>query len=394
MLGLLRVLAHLPSLDQAPRIERRADRIADPVERLRYLRKEMAKPPKVIAAPVQRQWKIAGFRHLAWVALAIAMMVAPSPAPTGAAETSVRERNLLVPRATAENAPAPARRVWRVERSETTEVYSNGLHVDLTFAVSNRPRASFPIYPLAGDLSHVKTGSAPAGIVYHTTESHLAPFEEESNRRLRQLGRNLLEVVRSQRSYHYVIDRFGRVYSVVAETDAANHAGNSVWADAEGIYVNLNDSFLGVSFEGQTGAADEVTPAQIASARMLTEMLRSRYGIAASNCVTHAQVSVNPLNMRVGAHTDWASDFPFAAVGLPDNYSIPLASVYAFGFDYDSLFLRGMSKPWKGLALATEQVEKQARLEGATPARYRAMLQHRYKDIAAALKEEKGAGQI
>ena len=34
--------------------------------------------------------------------------------------------------------------------------------------------------------------------------------------------------------------------------------------DADGIYVNLNDSFLAVSFEGQTGAGDEITPAQIA----------------------------------------------------------------------------------------------------------------------------------
>jgi hypothetical protein len=66
-------------------------------------------------------------------------------------------------------------------------------------------------------------GKTPRGLLYHTTQSHLAPFEESSNRQLRQLGRNLLELLRRERSYHYVIDRFGRVYRVVEESDAANH---------------------------------------------------------------------------------------------------------------------------------------------------------------------------
>src|SRR5205085_5091617 len=117
-----------------------------------------------------------------------------------------------------------------------------------------RPRAHYPIFPLTGGTTANKSRSTPVGIVFHTTESHLVPFEEDENRRLKQLGRNLLDVIRRQRSYHYVIDRFGRVFRVVEESDAANHAGFSIWADAAGIYVNLNDSFLGVSFEGQTGA--------------------------------------------------------------------------------------------------------------------------------------------
>ena len=39
-----------------------------------------------------------------------------------------------------------------------------------------------------------------------------------------RLGESLLEYVRRGRAYHYLIDRFGRVYRVVAESDAANHA--------------------------------------------------------------------------------------------------------------------------------------------------------------------------
>jgi hypothetical protein len=135
---------------------------------------------------------------------------------------------------------------------------------------------------------------------------------------------------------------------------------------------------------------DEVTPAQISAAKVLTEMLRDRYDLPAESCVTHAQVSVNPLNMRIGAHTDWASNFPFGGLGLPDNYTIPLPSIYAFGFAYDEVFLKATGSRWKGLDFAEDQVRRQAAAEDIPAARYRAILRHRFKDIAAALKEHDG----
>jgi hypothetical protein len=384
------VLEQIPSRDRAKRIEQRAVRIVDPVKRLHYLRHEMAVTRVLQPAPVRRRAvRTHRLRRLAWVALGTAIVLAPGRLPKGTAEVFTQERRLLIP-GTDPSLPveSAAPKVWRVDRSETLEQYSNGLRVDLTFAVSNRPRAQFPVYALTGAGAEVKTGNAPVGIVFHTTESLLANFDEDQNRRLKYLGRNLLEVVRQDRSYHYLIDRFGRVFRVVEESDAANHAGQSVWADAEGIYVNLNDSFLGVSFEAQTGEMDAVTPAQISSAKMLTEMLRSRYGIPAENCVTHAQVSVNSSNMRIGTHTDWAAQFPFASLGLPDNYSIPLPSLYAFGFNYDETFIQATGARWKGLDLAEQQVQRQAAIENLPVARYRAILQHRYKDIEAALKEK------
>jgi hypothetical protein len=308
--------------------------------------------------------------------------------PTGTAETLARERRLLVPAAAPLDAPpVSTSKVWRIDYSDSSELYSNGLRIDLTFAVSNRAREAYPIFSLAGAPAPAKSGGRPVGIVYHSTESQLAPFEEDENLRLKQLGRNLLELIRRDRAYHYVIDRFGRVFRVVEESDVANHAGNSVWADADGVYVNLNDSFLGVAFEGQTDAANELSPAQISAARVLTEMLRSRYPIPAENCVTHAQVSVNPSNMRIGSHTDWSATFPFAGLGLPDNYAIALPSVYAFGFGYDDSFTRATGTRWKGLDLAEEQIRRQAALNGAPSAQYRKILQHRYKDIAAALTD-------
>jgi len=72
----------------------------------------------------------------------------------------------------------------------------------------------------------------------------MAPFEEDQNQVLRRAGEGLLEFVRRRQAYHFVIDRFGRVFRVVGESDAANHAGNSVWADPAWIYINLNPSFL------------------------------------------------------------------------------------------------------------------------------------------------------
>jgi hypothetical protein len=371
-------------------VEERAARIPDPVKRLRYLRHAMAIPESA-AVPVEsatsrrRRFRIPG-TPLAFVPI---LAIALTPSPTGTAETFVRERGLLIAGSTTQPGTAsPVPRIWRVESSDTTDTYSNGLRIDRTFAVSNRPRNSYPIYPLTGGSEPARMADIPAGIVFHTTESLLAPFDEEDNRRLRQLGRNLAEVVRREHAYHYLIDRFGRVYSVVQESDAANHAGYSVWGGPDGIYVNLNDSFLAVSFEGQSGAGDEITPAQIASARVLTEMLRSRYGIPAENCVTHAQVSVNPSNMRIGWHTDWGSHFPFAAIGLADNYATPLASIYAFGFEFDATFV-DETGGWKGVFLAAGQVERQAAAEHIAPARYRAMLQHRYKEIAAKRKTER-----
>src|SRR5215472_4946439 len=105
------------------------------------------------------------------------------------------------------------------------EVYSNGLRVDTRFAVQNHPR-SYLAFPM--DRPAQTEGvqrSVPAGIVFHTTESRQAPFEPDQNRVLKKLGESLLEYVRRERAYHFLIDRFGRVYRIVAETDAANHSG-------------------------------------------------------------------------------------------------------------------------------------------------------------------------
>jgi hypothetical protein len=385
----------------APWLDLRAYKIDDPVERLRFLRHEMQaleREPTPVSAHLTGRWKWpvgAGFALVAILAAARPTRV-PQPAPQKppaiavAAEVPPNEapknKNLLA---------FQPEKVWRVDRSGVLETYSNGLRVDLTFTEPNKTRTPYPVFPLTSGAKPLRFQSIPAGIVYHTTESNLVDFDETQNGRLKQLGRNVLDVVREEHAYHYLIDRFGRVFRVVQETDIADHSGHSVWADQTGIYVNLNASFLAVAFEAQTGESNSVTAAQVQAARMLTEMLRSKYSIPAGNCVTHAQVSVNAGNMRIGNHTDWGSQFPFAAVGLPDNYAQPLPSLIAFGFQYDAAFLQATGGRWKGLDLAEAQVARRAEAQGIPVARYRAVLQHRYSDIlgvVAASEEGKSEG--
>lgn len=303
----------------------------------------------------------------------------------------------IVPSSKAPEAPAP-NAVWLVERRDGVENYSNGLRIDDKYAVDNDPRQRYPVYgygkPVDGygkdGQGVVEWRTAPSGIVYHSTESHLAPFQPDENRQLVRIGSAVLEFVRQNRSYHFVIDRFGRVFRIVREEDIAFHAGNSVWGDDRGLFVNLNASFIGVAFESATEPdAPNATPAQIHASRVLTEMLRSKYRIPAADCVTHAQVSVNPNNMLIGYHTDWAGVFPFDEVGLPDNYGAAPASVFAFGFGYDGTYVKITgNRVWQGLLRAEDRMQRQAAISGLPLSKYKAGLQQRYRQITAALKSK------
>lgn len=285
--------------------------------------------------------------------------------------------------------------VWQVESTKTTEVYSNGLQIDTRFQTNYQPRARYPIFALPENedpgtrsfARQIGEAQEPRGILYHTTESQLLPFAEEASRNIDRLGKSLARLLQSEHAYHYLIDRFGRVFRIVKESDAAGHSGFSVWADGEGLYVNLNHSFIGISFEARSGEVAEVTAAQITAARMLTEMLRYRYSIPEENCITHAQVSVNPDNMKLGNHTDWAHSFPFKAVGLPDNYSLPPAAIWGFGYLYDEdLIARAGGMTWAGLPIAEQRLTRQAADQGLTLDEYRKTLRTRYQQIRRELK--------
>jgi hypothetical protein len=126
-----------------------------------------------------------------------------------------------------------------------------------------------------------------------------------------------------------------------------------------------------------------VNPAQVHAGRILVEMLRARYQIPAANCVTHAQVSVNPANRRAGYHTDWAANLPFHDLGLSDNYPRPLPSVALFGFTADGLGTGDALGP--ALEAAEDLIRRDAAAHGMAPQRYREILQKRYKDAIASM---------
>ncbi len=253
-------------------------------------------------------------------------------------------------------------KVWLVEEKDHYERYSNGARILNDYATETRPRSYYIFKP--GGEREPEANSKPVGIVYHTSESHLVPFNEGNSESIETRTRGLVEYVRKNSSYNYVIDRFGQIYRVVRDEDAANHAGNSVWADARGVYVGLNESFLGVCFETTMSAdasGERLTEAQLVSGRLLTQVLRSRFQIDDANCVTHGLVSVNPSNMRVCFHHDWARDFPFSAMGLSDKYLVAPASVSEFGFTYDEETLGKLGgRMWPGVAQAEQEFERKA----------------------------------
>jgi hypothetical protein len=370
-------------------VGKRAAIIEDDVARLRFVRRSVAKhavaaarraDQEAMAARQSTRRKLARLLRASVILLVTVLVFLPEMPRSLRATTGARL--LTVPTTARPALAAPA--VWLVEEKAPLEIYSNGLHVDHTFLTSTRRRA-YRTFDRATWRAQA-TRQTPAGIVFHTTESQVAPFDSRENARLKRNGLELLAFAARNHLYHFLIDRFGRVFRVVAETDYANHAGNSVWADPDRIYWSLNQGFIGVAFEAQTDAgatdaADTATPAQINAARLLTELLRSKYGIAAANCVTHAQVSINLQSMRLGYHTDWAANFPFREIGLGDGYDMPVAALSLFGFDYDSVFLRANGgRVWKGLVLSDEQLLRQAAANGTTFDGYRHTLQRKYRE--------------
>lgn len=271
-------------------------------------------------------------------------------------------------------------KVWLVEEKDNYERYSNGARIIRDYETKNHARA-FHVYGPDG-APKGETGRAPVGIVYHTSESDLMPFVEDNSDAIETRTQNLLEYVRRNASYNYVIDRFGQIYRVVRDGDAANHAGNSVWAGHEGLYVGLNESFIGVAFETKTEAGEEerLTEAQVISGRLLTQVLRSRHQIHDANTVAHGLVSVNPQNMRICFHSDWARGFPFEAMGLSDKYRIPPASVTEFGFTYDSEIVERLGGSlWPGVAEAEERFKQRAAEAGLKLEELRRKMREEYR---------------
>jgi hypothetical protein len=264
----------------------------------------------------------------------------------------------------------PLDKIFLVEKNASFEEYSNGARILKEFETTNAERKfyRFEVEKLADGTGNYELLSKPIGIIYHLTESDLLPFSDQYKASLVHNSQSLMEYARSHKLYNYIIDRFGRIYRIVNDDSVANHAGNSVWSDGRNAYVNLNASFLGISFEGKSAAGkgpDGITEAQIYAARALTAVLRSRYQISDANCTTHGLVSTNPTSRLLGHHTDWVANFPFEAVGLSNKYETEMYAISSFGFAYDQAYLSaGGGKRWAGLSRADAALWESAKKNG------------------------------
>jgi hypothetical protein len=365
-----------------------ARQIPNPILRLRFLRAVML--PGRERYPPRKSY---AFWFLVSFPVVLLLFTAHQSAPWIRAPTATRRPSVADRPATGAVEETPE--IWIVEKTDAFETYSNGLRIDNRFSIANRRRSYVAFSATRTEDMRGQRRSVPAGIVFHTTESLQVPFESAQNPALKRIGESLLTYVRLKRAYNFLIDRFGSVYRVVPEGDAANHAGNSIWSDPEWVYLNLNQSFLGVSFETQTAPGQVgafVNPAQVRSGDVLIKMLRKRYGIPARNCITHAQVSVNVSNLLIGYHLDWASSFPFDQVGLPDNYALPLPAVSLFGFEFDANFMRRAGVRMYQEAQLSEQVLRDRAGAAHLPIPvYRSALQKRYLGQLAAVRGEGSA---
>lgn len=398
--------------------------IKDPVERLRFLRgstksvrqleEQIPKVPKV-ARPLV--YKYLGWRGLSLLkgesaapvrkaarskiaALQIAVSILGGTLVLGASYGTMRLAASLgrqTPTVEARSLPRPVPvlpgttpfvepeiqtqrpdSIWLVEKGRDHELYSNGLRIDTTQRVKGTKRSFTLIDEASGTV--LPPENEPRGIVFHTTESDIQSLEPENNASLLRSSKNLVNYIRRHEFYHYLIDRFGRVYQILNDDSRANHAGHSVWASDGKVFMNLNHAFFGVSFESRFAPSGPlpITEAQLQAGRLLTEHLIRRYHLDPKLCVAHGIVSVNPKTRKIGHHVDWARNFPFRTFGLPDAYEVEPASVRLFGFGYDDDLTKAIGAPWPGVLKAEAKLEKEALSAGQSAEERRLSLTRRF----------------
>lgn len=294
-----------------------------------------------------------------------------------------------------------ADKVWQVGHDGESETYSNGCRILTRYETENYQRSYYTI-PRNQETEGEDVRHDIVGLVYHTSESDIVPFIPKNNDAIQKRSQGLIEFIRRNKSYNYVIDRYGGIYRVVRDDHTAFHAGNSIWADEKYTYVVLNESFIGICFEStvESGSLEEtLTEAQIIAGRALTNVLRSKYNIADVNCTTHGLVSVNPDKMLIAFHHDWVRNFPFEAMGLSDKYKVPPPNMLDYGFTYDEEILAKLGNNlWEGAISAEEEFRKRADKARANPDLLRRKLRDRYiaqREKARKLRPaQSGAGPL
>ncbi|MCI0665589.1 MAG: N-acetylmuramoyl-L-alanine amidase, partial [Acidobacteria bacterium] len=271
--------------------------------------------------------------------------------------------------------------VWLVETTNELERYSNGARILTKYEVDNHPRGYYAI-PRGSDTEGDQPRHDIVGIVYHTSESDIVPFTADNNLGIQKRSQWLIEYIRRTKAYNYLIDRYGEIYRIVRDDQAAHHAGHSIWADSKYTYIGLNESFIGICFESSVNAdslEETLTEVQLTRGRELTHVLRSLYNIDDANCTTHGIVSVNPDKMLIAFHHDWVRNFPFEAMDLSDKYKILPPNISDYGFTYDKEILEKLGhKLWEGAIRADREFMEQAERARLDPELLRRQLRDRY----------------
>lgn len=275
-------------------------------------------------------------------------------------------------------------KVWLVKTEGGAEVFSNGGRILTEFETENHAR-NYYLYAKDDPLKNLDlpVQHQPLGILYHTTEGELVDFKPDNNEDLQRRGHGLLAYVKKEKSYNYVIDRFGQIYRIVRDDQAGFHAGHSIWSDNKYTYVSLNESFIGVAFETKTeaDAQAQLTEAQITAGRQLTAILRRRYNIEDANCTTHGLVSISQGNMLIGHHHDWARNFPFEAMGVSNKYPLPPATVALYGCSWGEDIVRKLGGSlWAGVPLAEAEFKRRAEQTQLKPEELRKRMKERYAE--------------
>ncbi len=277
--------------------------------------------------------------------------------------------------------PYQPEKVWQVEKNSEMERYSNGCRIQTRYETENHPRGYYLI-SRGSESEGDQMRRDPIGIIYHTSESDIVPFIPQNNDSIQKRTNGVLDWILKNKSYNYLIDRYGEIYRIVRDDHAAHHAGNSIWADQKYTYIGLNESFIGICFESTVaqGTSEEtLTEAQIDAGRVLTNVLRSRHNIEDVNCTTHGLVSVNPDKMLIAFHHDWARGFPFEAMGLSDKYEVQPPNISDYGFTYDEDILNKLGRVlWPGALAAEEEFKKRAERARINPELLRRKWRDRY----------------
>ena len=77
----------------------------------------------------------------------------------------------------------------------------------------------------------------------------------------------------------------------------------------------------------------------------------------------------------------------YQELGLPDNYLLPIPSLFMFGFDYDAHFMMSAgSRMLKGFILADERLRRDAGGQHLPVSQYRIQLRQKYRTNIETLK--------